>query len=61
MLARRSGLVVMVGSIGSHLATPFAAAYNASKAALLTLTDTLRLEVAPFGVGVTYVMAGAIK
>ncbi len=61
LIARRAGLVVMVGSVGSHLSSPFAGAYNASKAALLTLSDTLRLELAPFGVGVTFVMAGSIQ
>ncbi|GAB4818201.1 hypothetical protein N2152v2_005247 [Parachlorella kessleri] len=61
MIESRSGLVVMVGSVGSQLSSPFAGAYNASKAALLSLSDTLRLEVAPYGIGVSYVMAGAIR
>ncbi len=61
MIESRSGLVVMVGSVGSQLSSPFAGAYNASKAALLSLSDTLRLEVVPYGIGVSYVMAGAIR
>jgi 1-acylglycerone phosphate reductase len=61
MIQRRSGLVLMVGSVTSMMSTPWAGAYAASKAALLSLTDALRLELQPFDVGVTYVMAGAIK
>lgn len=34
---------------------------SASKAALLALSDALRLELRPFGVHVTYVAAGATK
>jgi short-subunit dehydrogenase len=60
MADARRGLVVNIGSIVSQLSTPWAGAYSASKAALLALTDTLRLELAPFGVGVTYVTAGSI-
>jgi short-subunit dehydrogenase len=33
----------------------------ASKAALLSFTDAMRFELEPFGVHVTYVVAGAMK
>lgn len=61
MMRQRGGLIVMIGSVTSFFATPFAGAYSASKAALLALTDSLRLELQPFGVRVSYVTAGAIK
>ncbi|KAL4425272.1 hypothetical protein ABPG75_009288 [Micractinium tetrahymenae] len=61
MVRQCGGLIVMIGSVVSLLATPFGAAYSASKAALLALTDSLRLELQPFGVHVTYVVAGSIK
>lgn len=49
MIAQNTGLVVMVGSVMGMLSSPFAGAYCASKSALLSLTDTLRLELMPFG------------
>ncbi|KAL4435641.1 hypothetical protein ABPG77_002604 [Micractinium sp. CCAP 211/92] len=61
MIRQRSGLIVMIGSVVSLMATPFGAAYSASKAALLALSDSLRLELRPFKVHVTYVVAGSIK
>lgn len=36
-------------------------AYTASKAALLGLTDSLRLELQPFGVRVAHVTLGATR
>jgi len=62
MMAKQgSGLIVNIGSVVSQLSTPWSAAYSASKAALLCVTDALRLETKPFGIGVTYVIAGAIE
>lgn len=61
MAARGRGLIVNVGSVTCQMTTPWSAAYSGSKAALLAVTDALRLEVKPFGIGVTYVVAGAMK
>ena len=61
MVNHGSGLIINIGSVVSQLSTPWSAAYSASKAALLAVTDALRLEVKPFGIGVTYVIAGAIE
>ncbi|KAL4549026.1 hypothetical protein Ndes2526B_g04081 [Nannochloris sp. 'desiccata'] len=55
------GLILNIGSVVSQLSTPWSAAYSASKAGLLAVTDALRLEVKPFGIGVSYVIAGAIE
>ncbi|KAJ0422999.1 IBR finger domain protein [Aspergillus carlsbadensis] len=41
--------------------TPFSGAYNASKAAAASLTETLRLELEPFGVKVVNLMTGAVR
>ncbi|HBO3045225.1 TPA: SDR family oxidoreductase [Pseudomonas aeruginosa] len=60
LLRRKSGLVVNVGSVSGVLVTPFAGAYCASKAAVHTLSDALRLELAPFAVEVLEVQPGAI-
>jgi len=47
----------MVGAVP----TPWAGAYCASKAALHTLTEVLRMEVAPFGIEVVLVVPGAVR
>ncbi|UVM17589.1 SDR family oxidoreductase [Pseudomonas sp. B21-023] len=60
LLRRSRGLVVNIGSVSGVLVTPFAGAYCASKAAVHGLTDTLRLELAPFGIRVMEVQPGAI-
>lgn len=59
MLSRRSGIILNVGSVGGYLGTaPFLSAYTASKNALRVYTNSLRLEVEPFGVKVVYVAPG---
>ncbi|MEX5342927.1 SDR family oxidoreductase [Pseudomonas sp. I2] len=60
LLRRARGLVVNIGSVSGVLVTPFAGAYCASKAAVHALSDTLRLELAPFGIRVMEVQPGAI-
>ena len=60
-LRRSKGLVVNIGSVSGVLVTPFAGAYCASKAAVHALSDALRMELAPFGVGVMEVQPGAIN
>jgi len=59
-LRRRHGLVVNIGSVSGVLATPFAGAYCASKAAIHAISDALRMELAPFGIRVMEVQPGAI-
>lgn len=61
MIARRRGRIVMVSSVVSHVATPFAGPYCASKHALRALSDVLRLELRPFGIDVVQVEPGPIK
>ena len=41
--------------------TPFAAAYCSSKAALHSLTDALRMELAPFGIHVVSIQPGGVR
>jgi NAD(P)-dependent dehydrogenase (short-subunit alcohol dehydrogenase family) len=60
LLRRNKGMVVNIGSVSGVLATPFAGAYCASKAAVHALSDALRLELAPFGVRLMEVQPGAL-
>ncbi|WP_419571753.1 SDR family oxidoreductase [Rheinheimera sp.] len=59
-LLRQQGLVVNIGSVSARLTTPFAGWYCASKAALHGISDAMRMELAPLGVRVLTVQAGAI-
>ncbi|KAG0347234.1 hypothetical protein BG004_008147 [Podila humilis] len=61
MIHQRSGLIVNVGSVTAYLATPYGGLYAATKAAVHSITDVLRMELAPFGVRATVVSPGAIK
>ncbi|GJN88368.1 hypothetical protein Rhopal_001334-T1 [Rhodotorula paludigena] len=60
MAKRRSGLIINVGSIVGNVPTPWTGIYNASKAALHSLTETLRMEVKGLGINVMLVAPGAI-
>lgn len=60
MKAQGSGLILNIGSISGVMTSPFAGAYCASKAALHSLSDALRIELAPFGIHVVTVQPGAI-
>lgn len=57
-LRRDRGRVVVVGSLAGRIAGPMLGAYAASKAALATLTQVLRAELAPRGVPVVLVEPG---
>jgi short-subunit dehydrogenase len=61
MIARRSGRVLNVSSIGGRVTFPMMGAYHASKYALEALSDALRMELAPFGVKVVLVEPGPIN
>jgi NAD(P)-dependent dehydrogenase (short-subunit alcohol dehydrogenase family) len=52
--------VVMVGSIGGRIAGPMLGAYHTSKFGLVGLTDSLRAELAPFGVRVVLIEPGSV-
>jgi NAD(P)-dependent dehydrogenase (short-subunit alcohol dehydrogenase family) len=60
-LRRAQGRIVFVGSIAGRSALPFLGAYAASKHALEAVADSLRLELRPFGIGVSIVEPGTIK
>ena len=56
-----SAVVANVGSIVGLFTTPFAAAYCSSKAAVHSITDALRMELAPFGIDVVSIQPGGVR
>jgi NAD(P)-dependent dehydrogenase (short-subunit alcohol dehydrogenase family) len=61
LLRRARGRIVNIGSVGAHIGLPFGGLLNASKSALRSLNDALRLELRSSGVRVVIVEPGAIK
>jgi NAD(P)-dependent dehydrogenase (short-subunit alcohol dehydrogenase family) len=61
MREQRAGTIVNVSSIGGEIALPLGAWYYASKHALEAFSDTLRMEVQPFGIDVVIIQPGIIR
>ena len=61
--ARRGdpGRIVNITSLGGIVASPFLGAYTATKHAMESVTDTLRRELAMFGIDSIVVGPGAVK
>ena len=60
MREKAFGRIVNISSIGGKMCTPFGGWYHATKHALEGLSDSLRLEVRPFGIDVVVVEPGGI-
>jgi NADP-dependent 3-hydroxy acid dehydrogenase YdfG len=60
-LAHRGGHLVGVSSLAGRRALPMSAAYSASKAALSTFLESLRIDLAAAGVRVTDVQPGFVE
>lgn len=61
MRKQRSGTIVNITSMGGKIYTPLGAWYHATKHALEALSDCLRMELKPFGIGVVVVEPGGIR
>jgi NAD(P)-dependent dehydrogenase (short-subunit alcohol dehydrogenase family) len=61
MRERRAGRIVNVGSIGGKFYEPLGAWYHATKFAVEGFSDSLRLELAPYGIQVVIVEPGPIR
>jgi short-subunit dehydrogenase len=61
MRAKGRGRIVNISSLSGLIALPFSGLYHASKFALEGLSDSLRMELAPFGIQVALVEPGPIK
>lgn len=58
MRAQKSGTIANLGSIGGWRGTPALGMYCGTKFAVAGITDSLRLEVEPFGIDVTIIEPG---
>jgi NAD(P)-dependent dehydrogenase (short-subunit alcohol dehydrogenase family) len=61
MRAQGSGRIVNISSMGGKIYEPLGAWYHATKFAVEGLSDSLRLELKPFGIDVVIVEPGAIR
>lgn len=60
LLIAAKGTIAQVGSLAGIMPYVFGSAYNASKAALHAYSNTLRVELAPFGVRVVIIVTGGV-
>lgn len=61
LLESSQGMIVNQTSVGGSTTIPFQAVYNASKAAMILFSDTLRLELQPFGITVVDLRTAVIR
>ncbi|MFI6904574.1 oxidoreductase [Nonomuraea sp. NPDC050394] len=61
MREQGSGTIINISSIGGEIALPLGCWYYATKHALEAYSDTLRMEVEPFGIDVVIIQPGIIK
>ncbi|WP_346354764.1 SDR family oxidoreductase [Azotosporobacter soli] len=61
MRRQGNGKIINVGSVAGFIAVPFFGMYCASKAALAAMSESLRMEVEPFGICVALLEPGDIK
>lgn len=50
MRKNKRGLIINIGSVGGIYTCPFQSLYSSSKAAVEKMTESLRIETAPFGI-----------
>jgi len=58
MIARKSGKIINISSIGAGKAMSHAPVYNAAKAAIVSFTKSIAVTVAPLGINVNSVAPG---
>lgn len=61
MRAAGLGRIVLVGSVAGHASMPVLGGYTATKHAATALYDSLRMEVAQFGVDVVQIEPGPVR
>lgn len=60
LLRSCAGKIVFIGSISGRISLPFQGAYSASKFALESIADALRLELRPWNITVTIIEPGNV-
>lgn len=60
LIRKGRGRIINMGSIAGIMAQPYLAPYSASKAALKAITDSLRLELKPWGIPVSIIEPGIV-
>ena len=60
MIEKKSGHIVLIGSVAAFHSLPFATAYSSSKAGLTRFADCLRLALKRYGVKVTLITPGFV-
>lgn len=60
LLRKGRGRVVNVGSVGDRFTVPFGGALCASKSAVRSLTEALRMELHPFGIHVALIQPASV-
>lgn len=61
MRRQGSGRIINVSSMGGEFTTPYGGAYHASKYAVEAISDAMRYEVKPFGIGVVVIQPGPVS
>ena len=61
LLRKGRGRVVNIGAVSARVTVPYFGAISASKAALASLSDAMRMEFAPQGIRVVLIEPGAIE
>jgi short-subunit dehydrogenase len=56
--AQRAGIIINMSSLAGRIPLPFQGFYSATKFAIEAYTEALRMEVRPFGIGVTMIEPG---
>jgi NAD(P)-dependent dehydrogenase (short-subunit alcohol dehydrogenase family) len=61
LVRQACGRIINVSSIGGRISGPNIGAYHASKFALEAITDTLRIELKPWGIEVISIQPGGVR